>query len=325
MGNEDYLKGFIQDGMSFRNSKPKDFDVVCKEVGSWSDEWMKSILPENNKLSMLFPKWDKEFKGKLRGKLVPVIGYGGSKKSLIAQNIAKHNITLGLGSVLYSTMEMGATEIISRLINMSCEPQTANFNPASELEYYHNKGMIDAEKFYKESFAPMFNGKFFITENTSLQTEEYDKLLSNLLAKGIKIDILVVDGLSGMGGSGTETELYSRHSRELKSLSLKWNVLILLMCHVSKGGKRTDRDLSDKVRSSEKIIDNCDFYISASQFESDSENGKYNKINGNFRLVNKRGSGNEIDVIYDFNSQSLVMEQTDMELKQFDDDIFNKQ
>ncbi len=306
---------YIEDAKTFSKIEPYQNDIVCKEVAEWSDDWFKSILPENNKLSLSFDAWDSEFKGKLRGKLVPIIGYGGTKKSLLALNIAYDNIIRGLGKCIYSSMEMGATEIINRLIDLHI-PAESIFNPHSELEYHHNKtGRIDAKEFYNNSFAPFFKGNFFITENTSLQTDSYDRLLTKFKEQAISVDILIVDGLAGMGGTGSETELYSKHSKELKDLANKWKLLILLICHVSKGGKKTDRDLSDKVRSSEKIIDNSDMYITNSLFEQGSE---YNKEYGNCRLVNKRGTGNIIDVVYYFDHLRLSMLQSEKKITDFD-------
>lgn len=310
---KDYAKGFMEFAEDFDKLKAVREDIVCKEVAEWEEEWYKSILPENNKLSLKFDKWDDEFEGKVRSKLVPIIGYGGTKKSLLALNIAYHNIMNGFGKCLYSSMEMGATEVINRLIDLYYAPE--RYNPHKEIEYAHNQGSVDARNFYKENFAKVFGGRFFITENTALQAESYDKALTRFKEKGTNIDILIVDGLAGMGGSGTETELYSRHSKELKDLANKWKLLVLLICHVSKGGKKTDRDLSDKVRSSEKIIDNSDFYITASLFENGID---FDKARGNMRLVNKRGSGNILDVVYDFDNLKLTMKQSEYELSELE-------
>lgn len=298
------------------NDLPSVDQIVCKQISDWKDEWFQSILPENNKLSLKFEKWNKEFKGKLRGKMVPIIGYGGTKKSLLALSIAYENVVNGLGRCIYSTMEMGATEIINRLIDMSTEP-AQDYNPHLELEYHHNETKkLNADEFYKKNISPFFKDNLFITENTAMRTEQYDKLLGRFENQNKKIDILVVDGLSGMGGGGTETELYSRHSKELKDLANKWKIFVILICHVSKGGKKTDRDLSRLVRSSEKIIDNCDFYITASLFEHETD--EFNKRNGALRLVNKRGSGNILDVVYDFDRLRLLMNETDLDFSQFE-------
>ena len=63
-----YFEGFEKDVKEFEKLEPIQPDVICKDVSDWSDEWYKSILPENNKLILGFEMWDKEFKGKLRSK-----------------------------------------------------------------------------------------------------------------------------------------------------------------------------------------------------------------------------------------------------------------
>jgi replicative DNA helicase len=309
----DYFDSFKKDVKEFENIKPLQPDIICKDVSDWSEEWYKSILPENNKLILGFEDWDKEFKGKLRSKLVPIIGYGGTKKSLLGLNIAYKNIVRGLGSCIYSTMEMGAPQIINRLIDMHVQPMK-EYNPHYELEYHNNvTKQLDAREFYKKEFAPYFKDSFFITQNTSMETVGYDRLLSDFKTKGRRIDILIVDGLAGMGGKGSETELYSRHSKDLKELANKWDMLVFLICHVSKGGKKTDKDLSSLVRSSEKIIDNCDFYITSSLIESILPDQEFYLDRGNLRLVNKRGTGHTLDVVYEFNRLRLTMEDSDFE------------
>lgn len=315
---KDYLNIFEQDSNSFEPKKKEN--IICKGLNEWADEWYESILPENNRLSLKFEKWDNEFKGKLRSKLVPIIGYGGTKKSLLALNIAYENILMNLGKCVYSTMESGATEIINRLIDLHVNPVSSKYNPHLELEYHNNiTKQLNAKDFYQNCFVSELKNNFFLTENTSLEAESYDKLFESFKSDDKKIDILVVDGLAGMGGRGSETELYSRHSKELKDLANKWKILVFLICHVSKGGKKTDRDLSDKVRSSEKIIDNCDFYITNSLF---SEDDGFNQNYGALRLVNKRGTGNVIDVVYEFNRQKLSMNETDFEFSQFSNNTF---
>ena len=293
----------------FRKTKAKELNIVVKDLTGWADEWYESILPENNKLILGFESFDKEFKGKLRGKLFPIIGYGGTKKSLFAQNIAFQNINQEMGNVVYSTMEMGAPEVINRLINLKLdlEDPTNPHSPIRSLEYHNNVSKrLDAKKFYIEEIAPIFKDRFFISENTGVTAEDYDKMLTMLENQGKKIDILIPDGLAGMGGVGSETENYSRHAKELKQLANKWKILIPLICHVSKGGDETTRNLKGLVRSSEKIIDECDFYATVSRFKQGDD---FDKNHGAIRLINKRGSGNQIDVVFEFDRYKLTMNE----------------
>lgn len=300
----------------YKDLNSKQEEIRINDISGYVDDWYNYILPENSKLSMGFERFDNEMKGKLRSKLCPIIGYGGTKKSLLSQVIAFKNIEKENSRILYSTMEMGAPELINRLIDMKCEGE--KFNAHMELEYHNNiTGKIKAKEYYKKEFAPLFKDKFYITENTALTSEHYDKLLYKKESENKNIDILIVDGLSGMGGNGSETELYSKNSKELKALANKWKIFIILICHVSKGGRKTDRDLSSLVRSSEKIIDNCDFYITTSLFEEKKD--EYNKKHGALRLVNKRGTGNVIDLVYEFEWKRLLMHQTDYKFNDFEE------
>lgn len=303
------------------NNKPISFDEInevkedleLKTINEWGEEWYNSILPEHNKISILFEKWNKEFKGKLRAKLMLVLGYGGSKKSLLGQNILYDNIVNSKNRVIYSTMEMGVSDLINRFIDMRVEGE--QYNSSFELELLEKKKKGEAMNFYKEHIAPAFGDKLFITQNASMTAQKYDNLLAKCKKNKTPIDILLVDGLGMMGGKGTDTEKYTENSKTLKELAKKWNILVILICHVSRGGKKTDRDLSTLLRSSEKIYDNCDFYVTMSEIEKNN-GGEivFDEKFGYSRLVNKRGSGRIIDTIFSFNKRRLFMNETDLNI-----------
>jgi len=300
--------------LNFDKLEAKQEDVRLDSLKGFADEWYESILPEKNKIIMGYNDFDVDLRGKLRGKLGGVIGYGGTKKSLLAENIAYNNIRESLSRVIYSSMEMGATNLINRFINMAVDD--TDYNAAYYLENENNKGNINAKEVYLKKIAPLFGNRLLITENNSLTCLEYDKLLTLTEKQKNKTDILIVDGLSMMGGQGSEVELYSRHSKELKDLAKKWNIFVILICHLSKGGTKKDRDLSKLIRGSEKILDNCDFYISCSLFEESKD--IFLEDYGNLRLVNKRGSGRVIDVVYGFDKIRLLMSDSGRTLSEFE-------
>jgi len=153
----------------------------------------------------------------------------------------------------------------------------------------------------------------------TINNVEYYKLINTAEGQYGPVDILIVDGLSMMGGKGTEMELVNRHTKELKQLAIDKNVLVVLIVHVTKEGDKTTRDLSKLARGSEKIIDNCDFYVSMSLFKRPSYDDEetFEDQYGNIRLVNKRGSGNIIDQVYYFNTQRLLFESSDKKLCNF--------
>jgi hypothetical protein len=119
-----------------------------------------------------------------------------------------------------------------------------------------------------------------------------------------------VDGLSMMGGKGTETELYSQNSADLKQLANEENILVILICHVSKGAEKWTRDLSRNIRGSEKILDNCDFYATLSQIQEANNPELYRQDIGFINFVDKRGTGKTIDVVYSFDPKRLKMAES---------------
>ena len=254
----------------------------------------------------VFPAFDKEMRGKLRGKLCVILGKSGVKKSLFAQNIVYQNIFDHQARCIYSTMEMSASQLNSRFIDMHYTDASCNGSYLLERFERERPGM--AREFIERHLAPVFSDKLLITQNTGLQVVDYDLMLEKASVQYGPVDILVPDGLSMMGGDGTETELVNRHTKELKQLAIKWNIFIPLIVHVTKEAERDTRDLSSYARGSEKIMDNCDFYVSLSlSRDSFSKDEIFQKDIGYARLTNKRGSGNTIDVVYDFDDKRLLM------------------
>ena len=149
-----------------------------------------------------------------------------------------------------------------------------------------------------------------------MTVEDYDNIIKRYKDEYGQLDMLVVDGLSMMGGKGSETELYTTNSGELKDLAKDHNIYIPLICHLSKGATETTRDTRRFVRGSEKILDNVDFVIMMSLISDDMDGFISNK--GYARMYNKRGSGNFISKIYDFNDVNLLMTEIEEDPKMYD-------
>lgn len=278
-------------------------DLDIRPISGWFDEWVNGISEEQNKITLKFPLFDHEMKGKLRGKLGVVIHYGGTKKSLFAQNIAHENIYREGLRVIYSSMEMGVVELGSRFIDINTDTGTPE-SASRTLEELQKTEPGTVKEIYFSKIAPAYGDKLQITQNSGLTVDEYKILIDRVGGT----DILIVDGLSMMGGKGTELDLASMHTRTLKELAKDRNIFVLCIVHASRGAEKTTRDVSKYARGSEKIIDNCDFYICPSLI-SDG-NDSYMKDYGYLRLVNKRGSGNTVNLIYHFNPKRLIMKQS---------------
>lgn len=272
-------------------------------VVTFSEMWpvfVESLKDADNKLSMVFPAIDGVFKGKMRSLVGIILGYGGAKKSLYAQNVCYKNIVAG-NRCLYSNMEMGLSTLTARFIDI------ATYGFANALASHH------LEKKFKEgnditvavnNLLPYFTDKLLVSSNSNMTAPQYDELITQITADRGRVDILIVDGMSMMGGSGTEMERANEHSKALKELANKWNMLVLPIVHVSRGEDLTTRDLTRRARGSEKIVDNADFFVTLSQIKSGKD---YIPHRGYYHLWDKRGTGLRVERSWHFDDDALVM------------------
>ncbi len=298
-------------------TKHKNTSLELRPVAGWLPEWYDSLREEKNRITLGFSAFDAEMRSRLRGKLCVILGKGGTKKSLFAQNLAYRN--LEHARTIYSSMEMGSVGIVGRGIDMAVDIPEFSVNATHYLEEKEKRSPGYARQQLETNFSLPYSDKLLITQNTSLTTPEYYILVDRAEAQYGAVDMLIIDGLSMMGGKGTETELVNRHTKELKQLAIDKNILIVLIVHVTKEGEKTTRDLSKLARGSEKIIDNSDFYLSMSLIKKISltDEEKFEEEYGVIRLVNKRGSGNCIDQVYRFNKKRLLFEETGKDMQDF--------
>jgi len=289
----------------------KKSKFTVKSIGEWNMEWYQNILPENSKISLLFPRLDEEFCGKLRGKVGVMIGYAGSKKSMYGQNLAYHNVVDKGLRVVYSSMESSAADCNGRFVNMALG-NGYDKNPEQVLIDKEIEETGYAKRVYDEKVAKLYGDKLLVTEDSSMESSTYSEVVDYVANTIGSVDMLVVDGLSMMGGIEDSTRRAERHSKELKELAKKYNLFVLVIVHSKRGEDETTRDLSGMARDSEKIRDNADFYSSFSKIQMQNSLGDtmYEQNRGFIRTVNKRGSGNVIDIVYKLDPISLIMSDT---------------
>jgi len=294
------------------NEKPKNEEVRLIDIGEALKTWEDYIMDDSTPLSLGFDKIDKDMRGKYRGKVGTIIGYGGSKKSLLGLQSALKNLRNGVA--IYSNMEMSLPQFTERIIDYVTEVDSTNASVS--LEKYYHQDINAARAVVHKQLIPYVGKNLQILQKGRMTTEEYDKAIELCKSDIGEPAMLVIDGLSMMGGANNETERYSVNTADLKELANKHNILILLIAHCSKGATKYQRDISGFVRGSEKILDNTDFYIMMSQI-IDAPNStlnavEYRKDVGYVRFVNKRGTGNVISSIYKFIPTRLKLEETNI-------------
>ena len=304
---EQELKNICHSASSARNVSTNNSPQTFSVVKDFTEEFKKSLREESSKISLCFESLDIEFKGKLRSKMGVILGYGGSKKSIYAQCVTYGNIFMG-HRVVYSNMEMGGIELVKRFYNI--HKQGERDLASEELENIAKKDINEAEIRIDQNFSEWFSDKLIISNGTAMTADNYESLLIDLNNTIGKVDVLIVDGLSMMGGKGDELEKANRNTQELKELSIKFNIFVLVIVHASRGEDLTRRDLSRKARGSEKILDNCDFAMTMSLIKI--KNDEYANTCGVFHLWNKRGSGNRIEKSFQFLPQRLLLKELEI-------------
>jgi hypothetical protein len=305
-----------------RKKAPVD-ELQMRSFGEWIPEWENYILQEKTDMSLNFFDINQVMQGRLKGKLGVLLGYGGAKKSLYALNIALRNMTLSDEVCIYSTMEMSVPQLINRIIDHEVRDPNG-FNASDTAAKIYRQDVNEGRSYIVNQLASTLGNKLQIIANSRMTYEWYKKAIQKCKDTIGTPSILIVDGLSMMGGKGSETEIYSQNSADLKQLANEESILVILICHVSKGAERHTRDLSRNVRGSEKILDNCDFYATLSQIQDGDTPEIYRQDLGFISFVDKRGTGKTVDVVYSFDGRRLKMEESMLDPKQYYEPVTKK-
>lgn len=304
------------------------------------DDWIQAAEGDIERpLTTCMPKIDSDLRGKLRGTVGAYIGKGGTKKSLLALQACRTNVLQHKNNCtgIYSNMEMGIFQFMSRVMDMSIRPdEHTDYNSSLWYDVEFIRAYRDQDKEKKEAIRKELKGKFkdlygnnlYVNSQSGMTIDDFHKLVKKAKDKNGTVDMLVIDGLSMMSGIGTETESYTSNSKELKDLAKLHNIYIPLICHLTKGPEKHTRDTQAFIRGSEKILDNVDFVIMMSLIIdggwSDENNIVYYDKKGYIRFFNKRGSGKTINIIYDFDPQTLTMTQTEDDPNSWEVDLKKK-
>jgi len=289
--------------------------AMFKPLSELLPEWEQEQLDETNPIWLGFKRIDDDMKGKLRGKLIVVAGYAGSKKSLFCQQVLLKNIKDGKQVGLYSSMEMSSSTVLDRTISQSFTNKDYIGSVSEAVRKAYQAEKQSAREFIQKNIVEMYGSRLMVSSDGSMDSSHYRQALLDTRERLGRVDILVVDGLSMMNGGESELSAANKHTKELKELAIEFNLAVFLIVHASRGESLDARDLRNKIRGSEKVIDNSDCAIYLSQIvdpELTIDNlTEYSKNQGYIRCYNKRGSGNYTNVVYDFDQKTLLMTESD--------------
>lgn len=287
--------------------EPKVKDIEC--FNDWLDEWVEYYTSDRKKLTLLFDDFDADQENQLIGKMLTIIGSGGTRKSYYGQNLMVKNILDHGARCIYSSMEMGKVEVVNRLLDMYFEPypEYPNLTVSKVMQLNLKTNKKETVDMVREASRKL-SDNLVLSASGSMDCESYGKLVERTRDLFGSADMLVIDGLSMMKTKGSESDTMMKNSAEIKQLAREKELFIPVICHTTKESNEFVRDSKRFVRGSEKILDNTDFLIMCASL-IDKERSSLDDIQavegyGHIRYFNKRGTGKVINKVYSFDSKT---------------------
>lgn len=270
---------------------------------------LNALDDKSGNYSLVFDEFNELIKGDIKGKLVVVAGQGGTKKSIFAQEMLFLNARSGMRGI-YNNQEMSKNQFLKRSINMY---RTGFYSKKlwDEFKELYLADKEEATKKVQDILKDDFSKRIIVDYKLAASATYYRELIEQVEKAYGAIDMLVVDGLSMMMDTGGEKDSAEKHTRELKYLANELSIPVMALVHVTKDVPRHTRDLTPYLRGSGKIYDNADMFVSCSlvvdQGRTNGDDVVYRTDVGYMRLYDKRESGETINVIYDFDVNTLRM------------------
>jgi len=307
-------------GASKPDKKLEDIHIVQDMVPTYMDY----LSPSRRKLGLLFNEFSEDMKWKLRGKLIGVVGREGTKKSIFCQNVAYHNMRKFGARTIISNMEMGENPLMSRLADRSF--QKYKLRPSEDMEQAMEEGNKSWVKQRLHLLSKHYNDKLIVSSSSAMTPKDYRQLVRKTEARYGKVDMLVVDGFSMMGGATDRFSRQENNSRELKEIAKEKDISIMAIFHTNAQAEKYYRKAHEYIRGTNKQKDNVDCFISMSmivdQGKSTSSQDLYYKEDKGYSLMyNKRGSGRTIRKIFDFEPPQLKMVGTNENPNKYEVDV----
>ncbi len=309
----------IENKFASQVNKRKEIDERYRlwTMGQLVDEKRRTTkLDAQHPLYTGFDTFDEITKNKMRGRLIFHVGYGGTKKSLgCTQTLLKSYEKTSCNS-LYSNMEMSNDGQFDRILDLTMSTYGYKYSERFEAEILDPEKEEEAVREMKEAMDLKFGNKLMINGTCGMDIDDYKRLLDIYEdTYNEPIHNLIIDGMSMTGGVGTETEKMNENSKALKQLADDRYMAINAIVHCAKtsgsrAGTYHTRDLKPFMRGSEKLFDNCDRVYYYSLCQDPINEGMYLKDKGWIRLVDKRGTGEVKDLIYNFDPISLRMTES---------------
>lgn len=235
------------------------------------DQFFAEIQSEEAKgIPSLYPSLDKYTKGWLPGQLITVAARTSVGKSIMAVNCALAAALEGK-RVLFFSLEMGASELISRLIASKAFIPMNRIYPRLTLEGEELQKFIQAKEEIRR--LPI------VIKDDPMQTVETIRAEALKQEQTDKVDFIIVDyiQLISTGKRGSRQEEVASISRELKILAKQLDVPVMIVAQLLRGSKDDEDRLPsmEDIRESGAIANDSDVaVIIHRKYRDKSENPK---------------------------------------------------
>lgn len=235
------------------------------------DQFFAEIQSEEAKgIPSLYPSLDRYTKGWLPGQLITVAARTSVGKSIMAVNCALAAALEGK-RVLFFSLEMGASELISRLIASKAFIPMNRIYPRLTLEGEDLQKFIQAKEEVRD--LPI------VIKDDPMQTVESIRAEALKQEQADKVDFIIVDyiQLISTGKRGSRQEEVASISRELKILAKQLDVPVMIVAQLLRGSKDDEDRLPsmEDIRESGAIANDSDVaVIIHRKYRDKSENPK---------------------------------------------------
>lgn len=235
------------------------------------DQFFAEIQSEEAKgIPSLYPSLDRYTKGWLPGQLITVAARTSVGKSIMAVNCALAAALEGK-RVLFFSLEMGASELISRLIASKAFIPMNRIYPRLTLEGEELQKFMQAKEEVRN--LPI------VIKDDPMQTVESIRAEALKQEQTDKVDFIIVDyiQLISTGRRGSRQEEVASISRELKILAKQLDVPVMIVAQLLRGSKDDEDRLPsmEDIRESGAIANDSDVaVIIHRKYRDKSENPK---------------------------------------------------
>lgn len=304
---------FINQAFKYTRLKKTTEHVSAKKVTDYAMQ-VYDYAFNSKYVSTLVDEFDEDLGGGfVCGNMYPLIGRGGTMKSIVIQNYFYDCAVKKLDS-MYFNQEMSINEYFKRQCLI-----------ALEIDFIRQvkDGIIKKEDVGNiiREMEEVTGGYCHISNKTDLTPSEIGDTIKRKEDEiGRKIFISGVDSLSGMKMIGSdEVATVVHNTKYLKEEAKKLDTAMLVVAHTRNDCPITTRDTSPYTRAGSKTIDNCDGYMCLSKvidrensyFDTSPPDIRYLPGVVYMRFVNKRESGNTIDKVLQVNDSLRLFPLSD--------------